>query len=473
MSNSPLLPLNQPQLQQQILEIFDPPQNIKNTQCSKKIFFKSVAATISAAAKIPFAPIAMKLPSGPVFAMANIIGYWQLEVWAANKIIDSMSYEGSDVHEKSCRKTCVKVTTFGTAFLISSSSLLPQAFAAAQYNSEPWKIPAATVIVISGSFFPLRSIQQSLESIGSCKKAKIKEAQKKLEQIKKHLIDLINYNKSIFISKKKFEKIELIEKLYDFTYDERFPTSITKASHIFSTLVIESDIPPKQSSFKEKTIKILTNVGGGILTISFQAAIAVYTYGEAKRQIMDNEVVGYTFAGTVVASNFYLTGKSIINTSRKLINGTIEMFCCKREKTLSEQEAPILAFSLKSLSFIIDAFAIGPTIVIYGDYFNDNEIQKTYVQTTMCLSVFLLIFTATLDMVDDVLEKFLTWKGNKDTQAIIQIAEKYDSVAQLIQSTPLFKMGQNLGFFPEAVQENIKERFQVSQELLSQIINQI
>jgi len=57
MSNSPLLPLNQPPLQQQILEIFDPPQNIKNTQSSKKIFFKSVAAIISAAAKIPFAPI--------------------------------------------------------------------------------------------------------------------------------------------------------------------------------------------------------------------------------------------------------------------------------------------------------------------------------------------------------------------------------------------------------------------------------
>lgn len=187
---------------------------------------------------------------------------------------------------------------------------------------------------------------------------------------------------------------------------------------------------------------------------------------------MDNEAVGYTFAATVVASNSYLTGKSIINTSRRLIKGTLDMLYCKREKTISEQESPILAFSLKSLSFLIDAFAIGPTMVIYGEYFNDNEIKKISVQTTMCLSVFLLIFTATLDMIDDVLEKFLLWKGNKDVQEIIKIAEKYDSISRLIHSSPLFKMVENLGFFPETVQRNIEERFQFSQELLSAVISE-
>ena len=105
------------------------PSNQPGKNKPTAIALKAFAGLISASAKIPSIPISLRLPYGPVFATASSLAYWQLEVWAANNIVDDICTQPSDQlsrgQSSTCSKNIKKVAIILSSSCIAIISLLP------------------------------------------------------------------------------------------------------------------------------------------------------------------------------------------------------------------------------------------------------------------------------------------------------------------------------------------------------------
>ena len=182
-----------------------------------------------------------------------------------------------------------------------------------------------------------------------------------------------------------------------------------------------------------------------------------------------NYVAG-AFSAVVVASNTFLMSTSVIGTSTRLFNTMIELFTGSSTPSISENIRPKLAFSLKTLGLITDALAIGPTIVIWGQFFSDNIFESRYFQTTISSSVFLIFFTATLDLIDDVVEYAIAKKGTESEKEFLKMAKEFNELEAMLDRFSHRNIGELLKFLPEDFQSCLLNKFELTRDKLDEYL---
>ena len=263
-----------------ILEIVDP--NNENRRCRCDIAILKVgAAIVSASARVFYIPVSLELPAGPAFAFANTTACFALEYWASSRTIDELFINNSsDPNEPNNKSTTRTISTFVLAEFTALSSQVPMAFVAYNYNSKDIRILGALVTGVSGSLFPLRSLQLSFNEIGLRKK--LNDVEKKLSKIKQELKALLRTNQSDFLTKNQHDRLTFLLDMGNVRkISDRNEKIETYFRHIMS--VHEQQVQPQSTCRKIATYGVQAT--GVVLTISLQTALAMYTFTQTKDYI--------------------------------------------------------------------------------------------------------------------------------------------------------------------------------------------
>lgn len=429
----------------------------KNIEIPVKIMVTIVAA----GARIFYIPISLRLPLGPIFAAGNCVSFFVLEYWAATKSIKKFVLDQEDeiqfLSESRVSKT-QSITTFFAAEIIALISQVPNVFAAYNYNKKEYRILAGVVTGVSGSLFTLHSVQLSLSQ--KLKRETLDQTQQKLLEIKKELIELTNVNNSNFLNKSHQEKLKFLSEINSIRdLDEADFRSENYLKNIFT---IQKRQPMVHSICRKIGENCIT-VGGIGLNLTLQTAVAMYVFTQTKNDIYDNDYLAVFFSSLVVLSNVHLMGSSIASTSKRAYHAAIDTLFRKSTPSISEQYRPKLTFALKILFLTMNGFGLGPNIVIWGEFF-DNQTLQRYFQSTICISMFLILFTASLDMVDEVVEYLIEKTGTSEERKILRMSKEFKQLEYLLSKFSLGNIGRFIENLPNDFKRDLLERFHITKE---------
>jgi hypothetical protein len=109
-----------------------------------------------------------------------------------------------------------------------------------------------------------------------------------------------------------------------------------------------------------------------------------------------------------------------------------------KEKTNAEQLRPVLSIALTGSGMLINMLALGAGFKIWNDFF-DNLPAKIYFEITSLTAYFLLLSTATIDLINVCLEKVILSHGTPDEKSIIQLQVDLLTLQKMLKSSPLLE----------------------------------
>lgn len=432
---------------------------------------KITGAAISAIAKIPYIPISLTLGKvlGPVSIVGNTAGFFILEYWATAGTVDDFFAPKTQAEIElfrqakiGKRKLCMHAVILSTASLIALSSQLPTALAGVAYNSQKYKLVAGLVLLVAGALIPMRSLQLSIEQI---RLSAQKTFESQITEIKAKMIALIRENHGAFIHNSYEKKMAFIERCEEIRHCNISPTE--KANRYILHVLHKDPFPTSQAKKIVGSVFNYTGLGiGTALAGIFEYALGQYTFDLTKQEIWDDDVAGGIFAGLAVGSTAYLFGTSVIRTTQRIFNLAGNLVTGQEVRNLGWQLRPKLSFVLTALGLMIDLCALGPTYVIWGNFYDQNPITHQLFQKTMCASLFLLLFTSTLDIIDEMVTSSIA-QGEEEEQAILRIHHEFQKLADLIEKSPNREFIGYLFHLEPSKREELMERMHMTMQQLT------
>ncbi len=434
--------------------------------CSRRTI-KVVCFGVSASAKVPYIPIALTLPGGAFLAFANCAAFLGLEYWAIEGTIDDFLGPRS-THEvvmlqKGPKGKCYRVATLSTAVVLSLISQIPVAFPALDYDGAYAKLGFG-VLLVAGSLLPIRSIQLSVDRSLQlqCLRGEIG---KKIEVVRADMVSFIDDHGELFTTMDFLQQIQLLTKMSEI----RTGDVVDKVNAYTKLVLARTHMQP--AAQKSSLCDRVSYVTGLLITSTFQVALTMYTWSKTKEHIADDNATAASFAGLVLCSGIYLTGKSIIQTTQRMTRSIVDFFRCRQQRTIAEQVNPALCFSLKTIGMVINLAALGPTVRIWGDFYKDNPAQ-TYMEVTMCAAIFLFLSTATLALAEKVVRDIVCSGNHRGKKEIVQYHQELGQFAKILQESPLVDFSIFVMKCPEDVKGELLERVELAEEALRNYINQ-
>lgn len=437
---------------------------IDNNRCARRTYL-TIAVVSSLVVNGTFVPVPMRLPAGPLFAIANFIGFFKADVWIIRGTIKQLwrpkgRWEIILLQQESKGKYYF-IAIIVVAITVSILAQLPSALPAFDYNG--WfAVPSFIFSLIGGTIVPLRSIQLSIDRVIRLPRCRVDVAKAELEKLRKAVISLVHDHRETFRKMGYSVKLAHVSKL-----GRLGDTELRKVNDYFHSITDEplnAPVVPK-SSFKRN----FAIVAGIWITTSLETTLATYTFKKTKESLIDNDVVASIFAGAVVASGVYLMGQSIINTTERIFNTVLNLVRCRREISVAEQLRPKLALFFKLTGLIIDSLALGATFVILGDFYDEIAI-RTYFEVTLCSAYFLYLFTATLDLVDEALEEIVLQRGTLAEKQIIEFHRGLVNLQQLLEDSSLTDVGYFIAQLPAELKNKLADRVNLKIDALERYI---
>jgi hypothetical protein len=435
---------------------------------------KGSAIVISFTAKIPYIPIALGLGRvlGPVSAVGNTAAFFILEYWAAINTINDIFWAKTPIEielvKGDCEgkgEICKTLVIITTVSLISLSAQLPTALAGVKYNEPQYKVVAGLVLLIAGALIPARSLQLSMEYFHINAQ---KTVESEITKIKEKMVGLIQTCHEKFIEKTDEDKVTFVQQCRKVQRDS---SSEEETNKYTLTLLQQEELPVSQVQRNIRTVCNYTGMGiGTILAGIFEYALGDYTFKLTEEEVWDNKIAAGVLATLAVGSTAYLCGRSIIGTTQRIFNVLGDFATGKEIRNFGWQLRPKLSFSLTAIGLLTDVCALGPTYVIWGDFYNKDVVQHEFFQKTMCASLFLLLFTATLDIIDDVVTSSIA-RGTDEEKEIFKINGEFQKLAVLFEKSPSREFIGYLMHMDREDQKELLERISVSAEQLAVYAN--
>ena len=250
---------------------------------------------ISGLGKVPFIPINLKLKSlqgfRVVLAGGNTLGFWALGSWSTLNIIDEM-YGPLTPEEKRLftdRVNCLsKTASVASAAILSVTSQAVIAYIAYTYNGN--KILMAIAIMASDTSFPFYSTLLSARKI--FQKQSFSEFEKKLNQMKREMMDLIEGNRKIFVEMQKEEKTDYLNAF------EKIKDKETKKARLeeYLPLVLKENPIPDQSKV-QRFGRIFFKANGAHFTLNHLALLGIVAYAGG------NLITSSSMGGSITKNN--------------------------------------------------------------------------------------------------------------------------------------------------------------------------
>lgn len=472
---TPLLANNQNQnmLSSSILDVCNQKKEaLTPCQRNTKIGLNTVAIGFSLIAKIFYVSIALKTdrligtPANYISAICNIKAFASLEIWAARAMIaDLLRSKAGEPNEKNDRNLCAKISLVSIAGILALLSQIPTAYPAAIYNKD-YMVLAGLVTLVASVFIPARSIQLSLKDainkIYSIKK------NSDLLKLQKESVNLLKESKYNFIQMSPVAKNRFIQKL---SSTRAIMAPQEQLNQYVQAIFLNSSDTNNVAPSIYKRCWSATGAGVGyILTGILQYAIAKYTFVGTKNMIWDSDAAAGFFAALVTASCVYLYGQSIAATSERIFNAPWNWVIGTQQVGLGEQLRPRISKSLKIEEAITNVFALGPSVIIWGDFFNKPDWQHWFFEISICAAIYALILTASLDTIDEILQRF---PSNVEGAKWIQTSKEFGRIERLIKNSSQTSFAEWLSELPDNVQTELCKKANLTPEQLNTCISKV
>ena len=425
----------------------------------------SFVALIALSVKVPFIPIAMKLGPilGPFSAAGNIGSFFLFEFWAGSGVVQDF-FRPQTKSEKALlqqsrgkNNLCKEIVIISVASLIGMSAQLPGTFAGVKYNKEAYKIPAAIILLLAGTIIPIRSLQLSIEEV---RKKMQHSIESDMIKIKNTMVALIGNAHQSFIHQSFQEKMTFIENIRQFR-------DLKDVDSFLLSFIREG--PKKPQTTSQRRVQALFQYTGIVTGVAFAAlfewALVQYAFCLSKEELYDNDATATVFATLTAGSTVYLYALSIIHTAKRVFTVLGNCLSRNRQKNLAFQLRPKLSFALTSLGLLTNLLGLGPVYVVWGDFYNKNTLQHTLGEVVMCGAAFLLLFTSTLDIIDQIVTSSIK-KGSKEELEILQIHKEFLQLANILQKAPGPFIKHLMENTPPTIQHEILERLNLTKENL-------
>lgn len=397
---------------------------------------KVTALLFSSIAKLPYLPIALLLRPGEVFAVAGSIAFLWLEYWAINDSLNDAFSERSQseirlIKNAEIGKPNLKKILLSSTIL-SLLSQVPLAIPSLIFNSGFNKWSGFTIIVMGGSLINIRSLQLlSTGIIQGFTSTRLTPEEKEMEKIRSKMIALINANKDIFVNMDPALKnlyIEAVNSSRD-TNNNQYPEDAF-LQHVFK------DVTPKKKNCLEHLKDNFGTISGFVLSALYQKSLAEYTYDGSKQYITDGNEIGAGFiSGAVVGSGIVITTYAIVSMTQRIWNNTVNLFSSVKKKTIAEQLRPKLTLSMQLIALAIDVIALGPSWVIWDDYYNKKA--SNFYQYTACATTFLFLLTGALGLIEQYIEELIKYKGKPEEKDVVNLVHQFKNLENIIKNCSL------------------------------------
>ena len=422
--------------------------------------------------KLPFIPIALLIPyMGIPVTVGTFIGFGILEFWAFQAITEPLVNtikEGLVPISKS-DQTRRKVFIAGTAYILGLGAQIPISLSAAKYDPDGLKIVGFLVSEIVGAFIPALSLKMAFES--NLPRRYKEDTEKKLYQLYLYARELVANNRKVLTEmgyQKQLDFINSLESIKTMQVNEK-----TKSSLYAQKILGSIDQANAESSCKRVFSYPVKFVGAALAT-SFLYASARFSYDASTATIHDHLATGITFAAAGVLSNAFIMYAALNGTLMKAYDSFCSLITCSYKPSLADQVRPKLSFVLKSGLFVADILATGIIYQIWNDYFSDSSTQQIYFIATNCLSIFLLLFTATLDVTDDIIYQLQKKSNPEDFHSkLVELNEIFKKIEEQLLYCPLDKFALFLNNTPRDMKNNFINRFQLTQSDLTHYIENL
>ncbi|CAM0117099.1 hypothetical protein [Rhabdochlamydiaceae symbiont of Dictyostelium giganteum] len=423
-----------------------------------RLAVKTFCLIVSAGAKAPYIPISLTLPGGPAFAFGNTTSFFILEWWAIRATIDeALGARGKSeslLIKRGGRGALYQLATLTGALAISIFPQIPIALPALDYDGQ-FKVPGFIVLLGAGVFIPIRSLQLTVDNV--LKKMLIDQTGKKLQQARLSMMGLIQEYRDIFRQSSLQDKMEKILELDSIRGQKDLTAYIQK---VFKPKAIK---PVVQES---KICKRVSFVAGAMLTAAFEAALVMYTWEKTEEHFIDNEVAAGAIAIATGISWLYLTGQAIIGTTQRVSQAVVNLIKGRKDPSIASQIYPKLTFTLNALGLINTVLALGPTVVIWGEFYESNRYEQVAVEIVMCSSLFLLLSTATLDIIQDFMQQIIQKKGLPNEKLIAELDLELQKFQGLLKESALPDIAAFIMDIPEDLRETLLTKAELTSEVL-------
>ncbi|NGX48808.1 MAG: hypothetical protein K940chlam5_00400 [Candidatus Anoxychlamydiales bacterium] len=443
---------------------------VEESKCSEisRSAFKVAGVSISALGRIPFVPVSLKLKSLGFFryflAAGNTVGFWVVGSWSILNVIDEFTQpltKEEKILLENHLSTLAKTVSIASSLVLSITSKSVTAYIAYTYNNENILMPIA--VMLSDTSFPFYSSLLSTRKL--LEKRSFSEIEKKINLMRYEIIELIESNRSLFVSKNKSEKEDSL------TLFNRIKFRASKDERLKEFLPIIFQKNPEVEQTKiEKYGKNFFGLNGVHLTLSHMAFLGIISY--VGGQLLTSSSVGGVIAATLtIGSNVYLEGTSLVKTAKRAFGGLYNLFTCRRRPALSKQLSPKLTFALSAIGLLTSIHSWGPNVQVADDYIEQKGF-KAYMEIVSTMAIVLLVSTAMLDIIDGIVEKKIDKLGTKEEKEILEIDRKMKRLVNVIDKSPLIEFVKFAKIIPKETLDEVQKKCNVTQSELDHYIQE-
>ena len=443
-------------------------------KCGRRAL-KVVQISISLAANGSYFPIIFH--AGPFFAVGNFVSFFALDYWAVNATLDdALGPRGEReivLIGRNSKGRVYEVSLTVGAVVLSLLAIAPLALPVLDYDGE-YGVPGLVAVFLGGSILPLRSIQLSLNKTIQGMKCVLGETGKKIEAVRSEMVSLVDEYRDLF------EQLGMEDKLLFIGQHHaiRGMDGRDSVGKYLSTVLVGANRAPAVEKSRcwqvvDQAGDVIANLPGALLAASLETALAMYTFDKVQGYITSNEVEAGICTAVAIGSGIYLNGKSIVSTTHRFASAIFNGLRCKRVKGLSEQLRPKLSACLKLIGLTFNLGTIGSSLVIYGDFFKDDQFKKHYFEVTLSIAFFVLSATATLDLVDNAVKSIVLRGGDPNEAQVIQLYQELGLLKNLLEKSSLLDFATFVLKCPKEIKDNLVKKVGLSFDELHAYISSL
>lgn len=430
-------------------------------RCVSRRTLKGIGILFSIIGNVPFIEVNLKsgggnLPWGVTLAFANGASYAMLVSWALSKMIDDylkpISIEESQFQGDKQLKGWRKGAVLTSAIVLGIISPFPIAYFGYISNNISWmpQIFMGIAPEISDSWVAAYSSKLTVEA--AIFKRTRTEIEKKIFYLQEAIIKLIQDNRDMLTQS-------------DITGISSYINSISSIEDPSRENIIKilSIVSNDQRATVPKRDKLWNWVitGTGTVMASTSMFVLGYLSKLGAEDLTGNAPLGFLAFGVTVSSNFWFQGGTVIKATKKVCNIVRNIFSKIFTKSLTEHLHPKLSFVVKGLSLGITLLSFGPAIGV-STLFDSNKFAELYFAIVLSISNCLLVSTAALDIVDQILAKSIQQCGRKEIKMIFLIDQKLLTFKKLLQKSPILEIAKFSQDLPEELFNHLTYRISLT-----------
>lgn len=387
---------------------------------------------IACAAKLSFIALSVAA-AGSNEVLAGFLSYGNVTAfsivisWCALCMIrDLMAPKGDEVQAlessqaSGWRKTTVAIISIAFGILAQ----FPLAYLVYVYNNNNLLMPIA--VMVSDPWFPVYSTWMGLNKLfAKC--------------------GYSPFEKELLASKEEFTG-----RLREFQQQLNYMDASQRSSYRSGLTAIAEDVlnqNPAWAYVKKMNERKVDNIprpspmyrgleyiifGFGLVYLISQYMVIGRTGFAGWKLIEDQPIFDYIMTGPIIASYFYITGKSIPDAAVRLFGLASSLVCCNYQPTLAQRIMPKLGITLTLFTLFTTFLAWGPNKEISTDYFNGG--LKYFMLATAPAAVVLLTTSILLMVMDILLEHYIEKRGTADEKEDIKLKWKYDELCRVLDT---------------------------------------